>query len=468
MNVSRRFVLRGSGTLAVALPLLESLAPRQAHAAPNFAPFAIFFRQANGVASEQDTALADEPEKFWPRTPGALTADNVEGRALDELSGHLPRLLVARGVNMNGFDYGDGHARGALQGLTARGPVVEGAGGSSEANGESLDHRIGAELNEGGRQSLFLYAGRNSGWLGGACISYRGPGSRRAPVNDPLNAYMDMMGIDADQFAELVARQQSINDVVREQMNALLGQSRLSADDRERLEIHRAAIRDLESNLSCNFADDQLRQLEGEAASFESSNGDEVLAAARAHMDVAALAVACGYTRSVAIQVGSGNDGNTRYRNLDDGSEMENYHYISHRRASHGGEGTLIPNSDILHHYVDRHFARTFNHLLNRLSEFTTPEGAPLIDAGLALWYNDNGNGPGHSSRNIPTIIAGSAGGYLRQGEFVQLDHGNDANHNRLLNTLGTAVGLTNESGGPLDNFGDPSLQGGLLDELIA
>ena len=36
------------------------------------------------------------------------------------------------------------------------------------------------------------------------------------------------------------------------------------------------------------------------------------------------------------------------------------------------------------------------------------------------------------------------------------------------MGTMGTAVGLTNTEGGPLDDFGDPSLPKGTLSELIA
>jgi hypothetical protein len=169
----------------------------------------------------------------------------------------------------------------------------------------------------------------------------------------------------------------------------------------------------------------------------------------------------------VAIQIGSGNDGSTRYTNLATGALMENFHYLSHRRLSHGSDGTIISDSDIQHHYVDRHFARTFRHLLDRLSEYPMPSGGTLLDCGMAIYFNDLGNGPAHSRMNCPFIIAGSAGGFLRQGVYVQASGGSGVNHAQLLNTIGTAVGLRNGEG-PLDNFGDSSLPRGILPELLA
>ncbi len=468
MKMRRRNVLKGLGGLTLGLPILEGLQPRTARAGSDnvVQPYAIFLRQANGCAAAQGTVVGDEPERFWPTQQGALSPETMAGRAVGELTDHYQSLLAV-GVDSNDFIYGDGHARGALQALTARGPVDEDVGGNSEADGESLDHRIGRELNADGRESLFLYAGRNSGWLRGACISYSDSNIRRGSLHNPFNAYQTIMGIDGETLSELlVERRQSVNDMVRDQMSALMASSQLSSQDIERLERHRAAIRDLEDTLACNLTADQEAMLEGESAGFDSDNGDEVLAAVRAHMEVAALAVACGYTRSVAIQVGNGNDGTTRYRDLDANELMENnYHYISHRRTSNDSTGAVIPNSDVLHHQIDRNFGQTFKYLLDKLAEYPLPTGS-LLDAGVSVWLNDQSNGPNHSNLNLPYILAGSAGGYFRQGAYVRAQ--GDNTHCRLLNMIGTAVGLRSASGGDLDDFGDPSLPKDPIAELRA
>ncbi len=462
-------VLRGAGA-TLALPVLESFLPARARADAADETFAVFFRQANGVAQAQRTELGDEPERFWPRTAGALTEASLSGRALDELNSVRNNLLVVGGVDMRGFDYGDGHARGALQCLTARGPTVLRAGGSSEAAGESIDHRIGRELNPGGRDSLFLYAGRSGGWLGGACISYRGSANRRAAIHNPYNAYQAIVGgtpSDSAEAARLRAlRQRGVDDLVRGQMSRVLSHPRLSTGDRRRIELHRDSIRDLEVALTCRMSADQERALEGASPGFDSTDGTEVLETARLHMDVAALAIACGHTRSVAIQIGSGNDGSTRFRDPASGSLMENFHYVSHRRLSHDSSGGVIAGSDVLHHKIDRQFAQTFLHLINRLQAYTMPDGATLLDRGVACWLNDLSSGPPHGRNNVPWILAGSCNGFLRQGQYITIDDA-DPNHQKLLNTIGSAVGLRN-GGEYLNNFGDPELPGGVLSELIA
>jgi hypothetical protein len=470
MTVTRRTILRGGGAL-LALPLLESLGPKAAHAAAAEAPFAIFLRQACGVASEQTTSeLGPEPERFWPRVFGKLTHDSVRARAVGELIDHARHLLVLKGVTMYDFDYGDGHARGALQGLTAQGPTIANQGGNSEAAGESIDHLIGRSLNPRGRDSLFLYAGPADGWLGGACISYRGPGERRAAIRNPLQAYELMTGgeqllPDAERVARR-RRQESVNDLVRAQMQNLLARTELSQGDRRRLELHFAAVRDFERAAQRLSADEE-RALRDGGSIMSSTSGEDVMQIARLHLDVAALAVASGYTRSLALQIGNGNDGSTRYVDPATGTRMENYHYVSHRRRSHDATGDVIAGADRLHHEVDRIFAQTFRHLLNRLDEYPSVAGGSLLERGVSVWYNDHGDGPGHGSANCPYILAGSAGGFFKQNEFMKLPPG-APNHNRLLATIASAVGVRGPDGAALEAFGDARLPRGVLRDVMA
>jgi len=478
MKMTRRhLVLGGLGGALLGLPWLESLRGRSALAQSAAAPpFAIFFRQANGVAAEQDTSeIGQEPERFWPTATGPLSAETLSDRALAQLAEHASRLLVVGNVNMANFSYGDGHARGALQLLTAQGPTVDNQGGNSEANGESLDHRIGRELNGNGNDSLFLYAGQGGGWLGGPCISYRGPGNRRSALTDPLNAYRALTGgalagaatggSDAA-ASKRSLRQRSINDLVRTQLRGLLARPELSSADRSRLDLHLSSIRDVEISLACQLDEATERALSGVGDGLD--DGDNVLAVARLHMDVAVLALACGYTRSVAIQVGNGNDNSTRYRDPGTGNLMENYHFISHRRQSDGNDGNIIVGSDLLHHEVDVQFAQTFKHLLDKLAAYQLPSGS-LLDSGMAIWMNDLGNGPAHGARNCPVVIAGSAGGVLRQGEYVRIAEGSDdETHAGVLNTIGSAAGLRKPDGNFIDDFGDPDQDRRVVTELLA
>lgn len=97
------------------------------------------------------------------------------------------------------------------------------------------------------------------------------------------------------------------------------------------------------------------------------------------------------------------------------------------------------------------------------------PGGQSLVDAGVSVWLNDLAVGDQHTLTGLPYVIAGGAGGFLRQGEYLKLAGGAEARtHARLLNTLGGAAGLRDGDGELIADFGDPTLPRAPLDELLA
>jgi len=180
----------------------------------------------------------------------------------------------------------------------------------------------------------------------------------------------------------------------------------------------------------------------------------------KAHFDIIALAMACGVRRAVTFQIGCGND-QTQY--FVDGAVQLPYHKISHRINSDGDMGDPIPNAAYLHHLIDQKLLGLFGYLLDKLSSYQMPTGT-LLDYGVACYTNDLSN-KFHSYDNVPYILAGGANGFLKTGQYV--DAGG-VHNNKILNTIGAAVGCKSSGGGPLDDFGDPSLEKGLVDSIVA
>ncbi|WP_437564427.1 DUF1552 domain-containing protein [Sorangium sp. So ce542] len=452
-------MLRGLFGVTVALPFLETFAPRRAAAGTgDVPPFAIFMRQANGVAQ----ATNDEPEMFWPSEVGPLSKESLErdsDRAVSELKDYAGQLILVRGVNFAFPGNGCGHSGGGNQCLTAARVSDDPSGNESLAMGESIDNRIATELNPAGVEPLTLYAGRMAGYIN-EVLSYRGPKQLRAAERNPFNAYKKLFGladVDAEAQQALAERRASVNDLVRGEMLALIGRKDLSKSDRERLELHFDSIRDLEASLACELPPEEVAAME--AISPNVGRSENVEAVARMQMDIIALAMACGVTRAATLQVGDGNDG-TEY--TIHGVRQKSYHKISHRIDSDGSEGPPIEGAQELHHQIDRIHARMFKHLLDRLASYKLGSGT-LLDHGVAVWLNDNAD-KYHSYRKVPYILAGGAAGYLKTGQFVDMK----VTNNKLLNTIGAAVGCKNGQGGPLDDFGDESLEGGLLDPIVA
>lgn len=454
--IDRRRFLFGLGGVAVALPFLEGISSKSAKAAPTPQKYVIFMRQANGVVQKQGT----EPEMFFPSAFGALTTATTAGRAVSELDAYLSKLLIPRGISFAFDGNGCGHSGGGNQCLTAAKVSSDPSGNKSLAMGESIDNRIARELTPG-TEPLTLYAGRMGGYIN-EVLSYRGAKDLRAAERNPYNAYKRLFGLpdpDTSVAERKALLRKSVNDTVRGQMKALLARPDLSKTDKDRLDLHFTSIRDLEISLAVKLPDDQIVAMEKMSPNV--ANPSYIVEIAKLQCDIIALAVSAGMTRAATLQIGDGND-STEY--TIGGVRYPRFHQISHRIFSDGSSGDPIPDAMGKHHQIDRVHGKMFKYLLDKLSSYTTASGT-LLDLGATVWTNDLASGPPHSYTNVPYVIAGSLGGYLKQGQYI--DAGKVFN-NKLFNTLGTGMGCKNGAGGPLDDFGDSSLAKGLISQIIA
>jgi hypothetical protein len=461
--IKRRRFLQGLGGAVLALPFLESvkfLSSARAQSS-NRTIYSVFVRQANGVQQAMD----NEPERFWPRELGKITSDSLSGtdadRAVSELAPWADKLLMVRGTRFGFYANGCGHSGGLNQCLTAA-RVGGPEGKDSLAEGESIDWRLAKEVNPPGVDPLTLMSGPQQAYIG-AGLSYSGPLQLRGAQNNPFEVYRDLVGLgggDSEEINQIISRRKSVNDLVREEMQDLMSKPYLGSADRQRLQTHFEVIRDMELTMACTLTDGEIQAMQNVAEGAE-DNGNRVVVAEML-MDLIAFAFACDLNRVATLQIGTGNDV-TRY--YVDGELQNTFHRISHRIDDDGDEGPPIPNADILHHKIDRMFAQMFGHLLDRLSLYPGPGGGTLLDDCAAVWTNDLSNGPPHSYNNIPQIVAGGAGGFLKTGEYV--DAG-DVTHNKFLNTIMSAVGLRNGDGELYDSFGDPSLERGVIPEMLA
>lgn len=477
-RINRRAFLRGAGTVAVGLPFLESLPERSAWAQSQTPVFGLFIITSCGVVQK----AGSDPEKFWPTEVGPLTTTGMAAmtdRATGILADYADKLLIVRGVN---FPYGNpncGHSNGLVQSLTAQRPT--GSNQNATSTGISIDQRIATDLNPAGVDPLTVYAGIKGGYIHEK-LSFSAAGRVRAAESNPYNVYQDLVGLTTpsngsggsggsggmmgNPVAErLAARRQSVNDLVREELNSLRNRPRISAEDKRRLDQHFTAIRDIENGmmgmgLQCS-ADglevDAITAMNTGSAFRQDGRQEDV---AKLQMDLVGLAFSCNATRVATLQVGDGTDA-TRY--TINGQKVERFHYISHRIQSDGSSGAAIPQAVEWHTAIDRIRMETFKYLLDKWSNYGTGTG-PLLDNAFAMWSNHIAVGPSHSYQNIPYIIAGSAGGYLKQGAYV--DAGGTTS-NKMLNTLAAAMGVKNGSA-PLDNFGGSELEKGQIDEMLA
>ena len=226
----------------------------------------------------------------------------------------------------------------------------------------------------------------------------------------------------------------------------------LSTSDRQKLELHFDSIREFEILAASLSADEE--QVMATLSGLGTLN-DNRITVARMHMDLIALAFSANYTKAATLQIGDGNDG-TQY--TVNGTKLPSFHWISHRIYADGSEGETIIGAEDMHHSIDRLFAQTFGHFLNKLEEYG------ILDQGISVWCNDLGNGVSHSYNNMPFISVGSGNGFLRTGQHIDFE---GVTHNQLFNTYINAFGLRNTDGSMITDFGDADLEPGVLEALI-
>lgn len=432
-GVNRRAFLR-AGAIAIGLPFLEGLPIRSAWAADNPPVFGLFVVAACGVVGS----------KFFPNATGPLTAASL-GAMTDKATGvlgpHAANLLLLKGINFPMPNVtGCGHAQGLCQSLTAA--PSGGSGSGAYSQGVSVDMVIAKAVNASGADPLTLYAGnRNNGYIAER-ISFKGPGAGqvRSADDNPYTLYAKLVGLTNmstgggttvdPKAAELLASRKSVNDLVRAELTSLLNSPALSKDDRDRLQQHFDGIRDVEVALgamgsSCTkdgLASSQVEALKGGLAFKTNGMIEDV---AKLHLELVALAFACNYNRVATLQHGDGTDA-TKYNVPSNAGLGWPFHHLSHRVQSDSQTGTN-PTAEQAHAEIDVLRMKT---LLHGLDQF---KARGLFDKSFIMWTNHVADGPSHSFHNVPHIIAGNAGGYLKQGQFI--DAGN-ATNNKLFNTL--------------------------------
>jgi len=444
---NRRAVLRGLFGVSVGLPFLESLPERSAWAKDQKPVFSLFMCAVEGIVQKS----------FFPDELGVFDANTLAqaGKATSKLARHADRLLFVKNVNWaRASPVSESHAEALCMALTARPSTTEGARATSE--GPSADWVI-AERVQPGKPPLTLYAGNLKNGYIAERLSFSQAGQVTAANDNPYKLYQELIGLvapdgtmtsEGETAARLLAEsRKSVHDLVRDEMKTLMGNSRMSASDRQRLQTHFDAIRDMEvsmvgmgDELVCSAEGLEIDALEA-LQNYKFDSHGQIEDIVRLHMSVVAMAFACNYNRTATLQWGDGVD-HTYYQVPSNIDRQWPYSYLSHGTQSDGSRG----NDPVAAQACAEIDALRMETLAAGLDHFAA---RGLADQSFVLWMNAASDGS-HSFRNVPHIIYGSGGGYLKQGDYV--DAGNISN-NQLLNTLISAA--IQDTGSTMEDFGE-------------
>ncbi len=441
-EVSRRTVLRGMG-VAMAVPFLEGLAPRSvlAVSAPARPVRMAYLFVPNGVA---------HMDAWRPSASGVLNDLPPILRPLDKVKQHMNVLTGLDQHNANALGDGPGdHARSTATWLT--GVHIKKTDGSDIRAGISAD-QVAAQFI--GKQTRFasLEIGCERGAMAGNCDSgyscaYSSSvswASESTPVAKEVNprAVFERLFGTGDEVADAVSRERrmahrrSILDFVMEDADAL--RARLGTRDQQKLDEYLDGVRDIERRIA--RAETENRSLMGEgipapAPGIPRDRGEHI----RLLGDMMVLAFQSDLTRICTFMLA--NDGSNRpfpELNIGDG-----HHDVSH----HGNDPDKVRKKQL----IDIFHTQQLAYILERMA--TTEDGdGTLLDNTMLVYGAGISNGDRHNHDDLPTIVAGRAGGTLRTGRHLVYQQGTPMSnlYVSMLGRVGVPVERLGDSTGPL------------------
>lgn len=235
---------------------------------------------------------------------------------------------------------------------------------------------------------------------------------------------------------------------------------RLSGADRVKLQAHADALRDLQARRKLTTSNGCVKPTrEGQ----EDVPGDwrapeSYLKISEMHLRLATAALACDLTRVVTVALPELPAELIGYTSGAHGTT--DVHDLVHKTAENGVLKDIVDAVLPIKKYHQLH-SQQFATLLGLLEAIPESDGQSLLDHTLVLWCGQLGSGS-HDLTQLPWILAGSGGGFVKSGRHVVYPSVN--NKPRAHNDL--FVSLANYMGVDVQTFGNAKVCTGPLDQL--
>jgi hypothetical protein len=367
------------------------------------------------------------------------------GPILSPLAPHKNKLLVLDGVDEESSYHGPGdasHWNGIGHLLTGTELIDQGKGvvwGGGTSVDQFIASHVGAETR---LPSLQLGVEDNPANVASR-LSYLGPAQPLPPLTDPKAAFERVFG---SMSPEQRAKRQHVLEIVYADLTDL--SKRLPAADRQKVEAHADAVAGIQHQLKA-FGADPVCDLGAYVDKGAIDVAATFPAVGKVQMDLLVAALACDLTRVVTLQWSCAVSMTAMtWLGISDA-----HHDLSHRPVyDSASQDKLVA--------INKFYAEQLAYLLAKMD--SVPEGdGTLLDHSAVLWCSEIADGPTHSRRGMPLVLAGGASGHFKTGRW--LHYGGAASghtHNGLLVSLCQAMGLD------VTTFGNPAYCHGPLPYL--
>lgn len=407
--VSRRHFLKGMGGVTVALPVLPSLLPTKALAAGASKKRFVAIHSGHCQAVEQwlpdhskfsfSEVVGTDRAVRLSAIPGTISP--VLGTAFDSLRNKLN--LLAR---LDSTSVAPNH----------NAEVILSGGVKSEIT-DTLDQVLAAKLGLGAPLNLYVRSVYDQYYNGASHVSVA-KGAYSPGQFNPSSVFKSLFGGASGSEGDKIRRRDLATvDLVLNQFRALRSNKRLSTVDAQRLDRHMELIATTEKKLrETSAGTNSCASAQGPSSSpVFTNNAPDYQIVIDQMFDVIELGIKCGQIRVATLM-------------------MHAYDYFSgsigfipgvsgsvrmHEDIGHAGSPELRAMKLALNRFFGERVAR----FLKNLDVIEDPvSNTTYLDNSLVLWANDQGafqDGNAHISLNLPVLLAGSAGGFLKTGRYI-------------------------------------------------
>jgi hypothetical protein len=409
--LGRRTFLRGVGT-AVGLPFLDAMVPALSFGKAATPPVRTAFVYV------PIGAIMDHWNPSYTGQLGELP------RILKPMEPFKKDMLLLSNLTHNGgralLDGGGDHARatgGYLSGVQPR----KNASDASFTNAAAIKAGITADqviANQIGSKTRFasLEVGMEDSQQAGNCdsgyscaytnnLAWRSDSQPMPPILDPRALFERMFGDDGDLSQQARDRRnlyrRSILDYVTEDSKKL--ESRLGPSDRAKLDQYMTSVREVEVRIEKNEKNNQHVDPGMEKPGGTPGDFAEHF---KLQSDMITIAFQADLTRTVTFLVGR-EGSNRAYREI---GVPEGHHNLTHHRN----------NPEMIERVaqINCYHMRTFAAWMEKMKAHQEGDGS-LLDNCMIVYGSGISDGNRHTHEDLPTLILGSGGGYLKTGRRV-------------------------------------------------
>lgn len=439
-RLKRRTVLKGAGSIAIALPWMEIMGQRRANAqttVTNPAKRLVTVYVPGGTVRAKYTPTGTEAAPVLTTSTILAPLDPVKSK-----------LLLVDGLDMKCAVSGEQHQGGIIGWLT--GSVQVGNSSATykyaQDNG-SIDQVLAPKLSMGKKfDSLQLAVrwatGKSHGLvspINAANFQATAPYAPIAPRLDPQQIFTDVFGsltpgVPADTTAIALMRKKSILDFVGKRYVAL--GTRLGSADKAKLDEHLTKIRDIEKSISVpappttasckqpvkvdtsDYNPKSGLQSANDGSLKDTMSDMAIPKVGKFMTDMLVMALACDLTGVASLQWSD-----TEAKHTFPWLSLSEHHHF----YQHDGGFNAPACEKIAIWYSQQHL-----YLIQQM-QAVDMGGHSLLDESVIFFGSELQDPPTHGKTNMPFMLAGNGGG-IRTGRWIKAPNG--TSHNALLLAL--------------------------------